>query len=244
MFEEIKENQNIPEYLKKDILFNIDMIEPIRRGQGKVIYESENGVVMYEKNSDTMFFSVADFGEFKEQVDKLDFSTFSLAVTHSKKQAEYISSIVSFPEQMEVYQYVYTGGHIDFAENHFIRLADKNNDDEVRFIASHYSGVSGYDYTRSRVDEGNVYVKLSENNEIMGFVGFHEEGSMGILEVMQEYRRQGIATELMGFIIKEAKRRGYVPFSQAETDNYKSMALHEKMGMTRAENPVYWLIRD
>ncbi len=77
--------------------------------------------------------------------------------------------------------------------------------------------------------------------ELIGFVGEHLEGSLGLLYVFPPYRRRGFGAALEKAMIARTLQEGFVPFGQAEKDNRASLALQEKLGMTVSEHLICWM---
>ena len=67
---------------------------------------------------------------------------------------------------------------------------------------------------------------------------------MGLLEVLPEYRRLGLARALEAAIIRQQVGRGRLPYGHVRTGNTASIALQKKMGMDFVERKVYWLFPD
>ena len=78
---------------------------------------------------------------------------------------------------------------------------------------------------------------------LVGFIGEHLEGSMGLLYVFPEYRRRGFGAALQTHYIVKTMENGCVPFGQVEKDNRNSLKLQEKIGMTRSDNLIVWMWR-
>ena len=97
-------------------------------------------------------------------------------------------------------------------------------------------------YLRERIDAG-VMFGLYQNGRLTGFAGTHEEGSIGLLTVLPEYRRRGIGTVLEQAAIARALERGEIPFGQVAVENAASLALQRSLGMTVADEPVCWMDR-
>jgi tRNA (guanine37-N1)-methyltransferase len=97
-------------------------------------------------------------------------------------------------------------------------------------------------YLRSRMEAGQLW-GLFEDGQLAAFIGVHHEGSMGILEVLPEYRRRGLAMALEGWLIRWHLERGWTPFCHVYEDNPASHALQKKLGLTPAPEQVVWLHR-
>lgn len=78
----------------------------------------------------------------------------------------------------------------------------------------------------------------------MAFIGRHAEGSIGLLEVLPQYRRRGLATLLQSYMIGLELSRGRVPYGQVFDGNDASLALQQSLGMSRSMGPLYWAVRD
>lgn len=71
---------------------------------------------------------------------------------------------------------------------------------------------------------------------------FHaEEGSIGILEVLDEYRGRGFGSALEKFMVNRILEKGQTPFAQISVDNQVSMDLQRKLGFEISTERVYWL---
>ncbi|MGI6212693.1 MAG: GNAT family N-acetyltransferase [Anaerovoracaceae bacterium] len=73
-----------------------------------------------------------------------------------------------------------------------------------------------------------------------GFAGRHAEGSLGLLEVLPEYRRRGLATMLEQYFIRKIRGAGEVPYCYVAEDNEASLALQRKVGMAISDELFYW----
>ena len=67
-------------------------------------------------------------------------------------------------------------------------------------VAAHYQ-LEGEDYLRSLLERGQLFGGFL-NGVMVGFAGRHAEGSIGLLEILPQYRRQGFATELERYMIQ------------------------------------------
>jgi len=115
--------------------------------------------------------------------------------------------------------------------------------DDMAFVVANYHNPGAYEsHIRARIDEGMIGAEV--NGRLAGFVGVHQEGCMGLLEVLPEYRRLGLARALEAAIIRQQVGRGRLPYGHVRTGNTASIALQKKMGMDFLERKVYWLFPD
>ena len=80
-----------------------------------------------------------------------------------------------------------------------------------------------------------------DGGKIAGFVGMHSEGSMGMLEILPEYRRCGYGFALEAYCIDWHLKQGWTPFGHVIEGNNPSWSLQQKLGMRRAELPAIWI---
>ena len=80
-----------------------------------------------------------------------------------------------------------------------------------------------------------------EQGKLIGFIGEHLEGSMGLLYVLPAYRRRGFGAALQRCLIARTMEQGFVPFGQVEKDNHASLRLQKKLGLTQSERLMVWM---
>lgn len=79
------------------------------------------------------------------------------------------------------------------------------------------------------------------HDALAGFIGEHLEGSMGLLEVLPEYRSKGYGYKLETFLINHFLRLNVIPFCQVRINNSESLALQKKIGMEISELTTFWI---
>ncbi len=110
------------------------------------------------------------------------------------------------------------------------------------FVHAHYHTVDDLSYLRERIEEGMFGAFFG--GELAGFIGTHDERSIGMLEVLPPFRRLGLAFALEAFLVNHLLALGRTPFCQVEINNEASLALQRKLGFTLSDAVVYWLIRN
>lgn len=136
------------------------------------------------------------------------------------------------------YEYVFDKKHIEIPKNEYmIKKLDLSYFDIIRDCYT----LSSDDYIYKRLASGFVYGIFDKENILMGFIGEHFEGAMGMLEVFPEYRGNGIATILESYKINEILISGRVPYCNVAYDNEKSMRLQNKLGLKRISLDTWWI---
>jgi GNAT superfamily N-acetyltransferase len=221
-------------YLIKNPLLHIGMIEPIRRGTADILYAETDGVLLKEQKSNSYMISVDNFEKGQELINNI--GKCNLILSHQEYMVDYISYKFGLTKKIECFQAVYMNKNkLHVKEELEIRQLDQN---QREVILEHYDKLSN-----KEIDEilknGNLFGGYKDGT-LIGFIGNHLEGSMGLLEVFPEYRRLGYGTLLESYLVNKMLDKGLIPFAQVEIDNVKSKALHNKLGFTISEDRVYW----
>lgn len=82
-----------------------------------------------------------------------------------------------------------------------------------------------------RLSEGRFFGAFVDE-ELVGFVGEHEEGSIGMLEVRRRWRRSGWGEALEATKINDCLSRGELPWTEVYPQNKNSLTLQRKLGLT------------
>ena len=78
------------------------------------------------------------------------------------------------------------------------------------------------------------------NGKLAGYIGRHEEGSIGLLEVFPDARGTGLGSALLCAAVKDVLSHGEIAYSNIITTNEASLKLHAKLGYFPSDKLVYW----
>lgn len=224
------------DYLKKEYLLNIDIMECIRRGLCDVLYASEDGVLIKAKNAPTFMLS-CDSTEAALRIT--EGREISLITIHQMEQKEALCKALGLHAGEECWQAAYTGKEPLPEDGMDICPLDRRYAKTVSEVYWNLSEESAKDMIDRQMLLGAFI-----DGELAGFIGWHEEGSEGMLEVLPAYRRRGLALALEKRIVNIDLARGHVPFGQLYLWNEPSRRLQEKIGMDFAEKHVCWLWKE
>ena len=224
------------EYCYKNPILHMDIIVPIERGSAEIIYAKSDGVVIRETKSGAYLFALDGYDKSIEIFESLP--KCHLYSVKDKNLANYIMSKTSLVDLMEATQFAnIEKKKLESGNKLTIKVLDEKYLD---FILEHYKGVSDPNYIISRIADREVYGGFFEG-ELCGFIGFHAEGSMGILYILPKFRGKGFATELQIFMNNLMIDMGFVPYGQVEISNNESSGLQQKLGFTASKEFVYWI---
>lgn len=94
-------------------------------------------------------------------------------------------------------------------------------------------------HIRGRIAEGMLGAEI--DGRLAGFIGVHEEGAMGLLEILPQFRRRGLAEALEAALIRRQLEKGFLPYAQVRIGNAASEALQKKLGLTFDSRVLYWI---
>ncbi len=102
-----------------------------------------------------------------------------------------------------------------------------------------YADYTDVSYIEERIRNG-VAFGIREDNKLAAWAMTHDDGAIGFLYVLPEYRKRGYAQDITDKMIVEIRRRGGIPFVHIEKDNIKSINLAKKVGFV-SHSTVVWV---
>ena len=113
--------------------------------------------------------------------------------------------------------------------------------EDLDFVLENYHNPGAYEaHIRERIAEGMLGGMV--DGELAGFADIHQEGTVGMLEVLPRFRRRGLAEALEAAVIAQQLQRGRFPYCHVRYGNVASEALQRKMGLVFDESrTLYWL---
>ena len=239
LYEAYTKKDRAVSYLSRDRLSHMDMLEVIRRGQAEVVRAEESGVLLYDVPSGAWMLSASDedMGERllseipREEKDLLfavhqDFLRDSIA-------RRFHRNLVS-----ECFQAVYTRKRPPVCTEPFVIRPLVPQD--VDAVHESYHAVHSREYLLERIRAGEMF-GIDADGRLAAFAGMHDEGSMGMLEVLPACRRRGMGEALEAFLITRQLEKGWVPFCQVFDGNEPSLRLQKKLGLKLAPGRLYWI---
>lgn len=225
------------EYLSRDPVLHIDMLENLRRGAQRLLYEGNDGVLLHDTESDCYILS-APSPEAGRRLLALAGSPLFVCA-HQRFTVDELALKYDFPFYLDCFQAAYLSAEPlpvpPVCE--FRQLLPE----DAQWVNDNYrQDPQELGYVRSLLEKG-VITGAFVDGERAGFIGRHSEGSMGLLEVLPEYRRRGVGEALLRDAVNRELALGHIPFGQVVWDNEPSLALHRKLGFTMSEGHVWWL---
>lgn len=224
----------------KTPIWHMDMKESLNRGQGRVVYAQGSTVLIQEVQE---YHGQQQTGFYRLTTDSADHGLAAfeglptpLLVVMRGNGVEEIAQKLGFSMDNPCCQGAYLGTEklswsLDGLEIGAMRP------EEVPLAASIYE--EG-EYLSEQAEKGQLF-SARLHGHFAGFIGFHGDGSTGLLEVLPEFRRRGIGQCLEKYMVNLCLDRGWVNYGHIYTDNAASFALQESLGLTvDREHVLYW----
>ncbi len=220
-------------WFSRDPLLHADMAEALRRGLGVIASAAERGVLVSADEDSCGMLSCADLDT---ALTLLDGRRFPLLSIHQAELESPLCRKLGMETWMRCRQAVYLGKEPPAATEEDIRPL---TGEHLDFLQANYRHEDS-EYLAWLLERRALFGAFREE-KLVGFIGKHAEGSMGLLEVLPAWRRQGVGESLERFLIAREVERGNLPYCHVFTDNQASLALQQKLGLTLAEGSVIWL---
>ncbi len=135
-------------------------------------------------------------------------------------------------------QLIYPAGKQTSPSKHIIKDLTLK-DAKYIFEHSDYKKYMSLEYLKDRIRKG-IALGLYDKGGLIAWIITHDDGAMGFLNVLPEFRRKGYGTEITSAMINRIRAQGSIPFVHIESENTKSMNLAMKMGFEFHRN-VNWI---
>ena len=275
------ELQDCKNWMMRQKLLHIDMIELINRGRARIVYRDADELLLRDMISGIYFHTrMADApqmdgepsnmqtGDLETNANRPDVlqnrnatdwklprelgedERIECIVLHQRDMVPLMEKYFHLETDMECLQAVYTRreklpvrglyGPDGRGENGFsIHVL---TEEFIPFVTEHYSEIGTEEYVTDRIRHGAVYGAFYDE-KIVGFIANHEEGSIGMLYVLPEYRKRHVAMALETYCMNLAIERSEIPYGQIVLGNKPSISLQEKMGFCFAKGTIVWMGR-
>lgn len=219
------------EFLNKDYLLNVDMIECIRRNICRILYASDKAVLIVADSGWVHMLSCED-RELGLELIKTHQPPW--VVLHQMDMREAVAGL-GYRIGDQCWQSAYTKTTPMEETLADIRRLDRRF---LKRIADNYE-LADEGEIAALLDAGVIYGAFA-GGELAGFIGKHEEGSVGLLFVFPEFRRMGIAEALERNYVNRELAEGNVAYGQIFVGNTPSRQLQEKLGMDFSDKFICW----
>ncbi len=210
----------------------------LRRGTGEIIERHDRALLIRDSVSGAYMLGCEDTALGAEVLARRLDRNCRLLMVSDHGLGKTAFSRFAFSEMLECFQVAYYG------EAHAVEVpltVRKAQQGDLPFLIAAYDLLTP-DELKQIVDRGRLLLGY-DREQLVGFVGEHLEGSLGLLYVLPAFRRQGYALALERIAIEKTMEEGFIPFGQVEKSNQASLALQKKLGMTISDRLICWMWR-
>lgn len=229
-------------YLEQDKAIRIDMIEAIRRKTATVAYAAPDAVLLKTAAGDYLL--AGDTVEACLRALDAVSGGFDAFVAHNEASREAVQRRFPQLDHCSPCRQAYWPNRDPIPQPDVCEIRPFPLD-QVPLLVSVYDPDGDAAHYEDAVKAGNVLAAY-RGGELAGFIGFHEDGSGGMLEVLPQFRRLGIGTALEIGLHNLALSRGWTPYGQIYADNEASLKLQERLGMVLSDpdgDVLYWMYK-
>ncbi len=217
---------------------NINMINFISNYGIDFLYQS-NTAIMISGFSDKqwVYIDAETKSDFNKIVDKL--MEFEYFAVFNDNQYKWLSEIMELEVMLSCKKYIFPKD-IELEESNLVSVIDESYTQYI-FDNYEYREFVDIDYLKNQI-KNNLALGIFDNEKLVAWIMTHDDGAMGFLTVLPNYRNRGYATLLSNAYIKHLREKGVIPFIHIEEHNIKSLNLAKKCGFKYYGN-VHWIKR-
>ncbi|MBO4911120.1 MAG: GNAT family N-acetyltransferase [Butyrivibrio sp.] len=214
---------------------NIDRV--LKRGTAEIIEKESDSILLRDTRSKVLMLACDDVSKGMEILERNISESKPIILITNPELGRMAAEKFGYEGIMECYQMAYYSEEPPKSDN--VLTYKTATMDDYSFIAREYELVSEEEL-KELIERGNIIMGYEDDNAI-GFIGEHLEGSVGLLQVLSEHRRKGYGMELEKEMIRRTIERGDIPFGQVVVDNTASLELQNKLGLTKSEGTIFWM---
>ena len=210
----------------------------LKRGSGEILEEQDKALLVRDSVSGACLLACEDEASGRSLLERRIGQGCDLLMVSNDALGREAYVKYGFSGMLECYQVAYYGEKPPADTRISVRTAEER---DLPMLTESYRLLSPEELGKV-VRRGSVLLGYDQQR-LIGFIGEHLEGSMGILYVFPEFRHKGFGAALQTQLIAKTMEKGYIPFGQVEKDNHASLCLQKKLGMTQSENLIVWMWR-
>lgn len=239
--------QKTQDFLKREPLLYADVAEGVKWGRVSVLYQSETALLAVNTAGHYLLCST-DYKGAGTALTALpaDFKRI-LLIAHGNAAREAAVTHLNVKRETKCHQCVYLGGRLPLRGDLDFLPPDRNSVDLMKSVYA----LETPEKIEQMAAEGKILTAYKREKQetaargaFVGFIGSHDDGSMGMLHVFDAHRRHGYAEEIESAQINRWLEAGKLPYGHVIDGNEASYRLQEKLGMRFADEWVTWIFAE
>ncbi len=234
------DNDMFMKFFKQNEALYADMIYAYTQCGAKLLYGERDGVLLYNTKND-QYLATAQSEQAAQEIVQLVPKGYDSFVAHDVIFEKYMGKLLSYTHSLESYNHVYKKRQLFVLKASEIQIK-KLDGTYKETIKKHYTLAQSFSdaYFDGCFQRG--FLGAFEKEKLVGFIGMHENGAMGMLEVFDGYKGRKIGTLLQCSYVNYLMSKKYKPiiFSQVNAKNDISLRLQEKTYFEKASQKCLW----
>jgi 8-oxo-dGTP diphosphatase len=223
--------------LKKDFISNISLIGFVENNPINEVIQLNNSYLI-KGTSDVVWTYIVcnNENDLRALLEKSPNNTYfasvedwMIPVITEKGETEWILTTMRY----------YLPDHVEVPENkkEVIPLTT----DHIGFIISqsNYKQFLSPAYVEERISK-SISAAIMKKDKLVAWGLTHDDGALGSLHVLDEYRKKGYGKEILISLIHQNRKRGKISFAQIEEKNTKATNLIKHLGFVK-DRRVSWV---
>jgi len=227
----------LKEYLKKDFLSNISIIGFIENNPITEVVEINNSYLI-KGTSDVEWVYVVCSNEndlrtlLKKSASTTYFASvedWMIPVITEKRKIEWILTTMRY----------YLPDDVEVPENKLEVIPLTTDYIDFIISQSNYKQFLTSAYVEERITK-SISAAILKKDKLVAWGLTHDNGALGSLHVLDEYRKKGYGKEILISLIHQNRKPGKLSFAQIEKKNLKATNLIEQLGFVK-DRRVSWV---
>jgi tRNA (guanine37-N1)-methyltransferase len=201
------------------------LLHCLKSGAAEILYCGENGMLLFDQNGGHYLLTAKDQKTAEKLIPKVPEG--DTIVAHE----EFYDDLLQAGKPIRTTRCNTTA--------YLKKEPPKASDADIRqltvadlpLMLKYYHLFTDEEYFTELLSGGSMY-GIYIDGEPAGFIGQHDSGEMGLLEIFEPYRKQGLGLKLENFMIRKILSKGDLPIGEVVVGNTASLALQRKAGMT------------
>ena len=219
----------------------VDMLEALRWGKAGVLAAEKGGVLLRVQGGDLLLAAGTQASAARLLHRAGPLAQGAMLGVRGRAAAQTAAQAMGLPLPPACTQAVYWEAQPPSRPVKGVRFAPLGPE-WAETVCAHYTLIPPAGVA-ARLAAGTVtgaFLPGPQGRRLVGFIGQHSEGSMGMLVVLPQFRRMGLGAALEAHAIARLLRQGRVPFCHIFAGNRASLALQKKLGLSLRRD-MYWL---
>lgn len=197
----------------------------------KIIENTTNYFIIHNERAD-MYIIECENNYIQKIIEIIEVLKPKRIQTTCKKLYDFLKD--SYRKHYSCYNFIYN----DVSKAEPILKLEKINKKDLSVLEETYED---NEYINKAYTKGKIY-GYYEKNDLIGYIGEHIDGTIGMLYVKPDYRNKHLGRKIAqsGFFINNKK----IQYVQVLTNNSASIKVYKKIGCITSKPKIYWLYNE